>query len=69
MIRGSKIDTILTWLFMVLAVAAVVCYFAFPENQAAIPVLRWRGDLFPLGSISDEIYKLIMWQCANPYCC
>ena len=33
MIRGSKIDTILTWLFMVLAVAAVVCYFAFPENR------------------------------------
>ena len=33
MIRGSKIDTILTWLFMVLAVAAVICYFAFPENR------------------------------------
>ncbi len=31
--RGSKIDMILTGLFMVLAVAAVICYFAFPENR------------------------------------
>ena len=65
MIRGSKIDTILTWLFMVLAVAAVVCYFAFPENR--LPFLYC--GLFPLGSISDEIYKLIMWQCANQTMC
>ena len=41
MIRGSKIDTILTWLFMVLAVAAVVCYFAFPENR--LPFLYCGG--------------------------
>lgn len=27
MVRGSKVDSILTILFMVLAVAAVVCYF------------------------------------------
>ena len=39
MIRGSKIDTILTWLFMVLAVAAVVCYF--PENR--LPFLYCGG--------------------------
>lgn len=41
MIRGSKIDTILTWLFMALAVAAVVCYFAFPENR--LPFLYCGG--------------------------
>ena len=35
MIRGSKIDTILTWLFMVLAVAAV------PENR--LPFLYCGG--------------------------
>ena len=34
MIRGSKIDTILTWLFM-------VCYFAFPENR--LPFLYCGG--------------------------
>ena len=28
--RGSKIDMILTGLFMVLAVAAVICYFRLP---------------------------------------
>ena len=40
MIRGSKIDTILTRLFMVLAVAAVICYFAFPER---LPFLYCGG--------------------------
>ena len=33
MTRGSKIDTILTWLFMVLAAAAIIFYFVFPENH------------------------------------
>lgn len=33
MTRGSKIDSILTLLFMVLAIAAVVCYFAV-SNRA-----------------------------------
>ncbi len=41
MIRGSKIDMILTWLFMVLAVAAVACYFAFPESR--LPFLYCGG--------------------------
>ena len=31
--RGSKIDSILTMLFMLLAVAAVICYFAYPDNR------------------------------------
>lgn len=39
--RGSKIDTVLTWLFMVLAVAAVICYFAFPGDR--IPFLYCGG--------------------------
>lgn len=33
--RGSKIDTVLTWIFMALAVAAVVCYFALPADRTA----------------------------------
>lgn len=32
MTRGSKIDSILTLLFMVLAIAAVVCYFAVSDR-------------------------------------
>lgn len=39
--RGSKIDMILTLLFMVLAVAAVICYFVFPENR--LPFLYCGG--------------------------
>ena len=31
--RGSKIDSILTMLFMLLALAAVICYFAYPDNR------------------------------------
>lgn len=34
MARGSKIDSILTLLFMVLAIAAVVCYFAVSDRTA-----------------------------------
>ncbi|MDH6534049.1 hypothetical protein M2101_000701 [Parabacteroides sp. PM5-20] len=33
--RGSRGDEILTLLFMVLAIAAVVCYFAVSDNRAA----------------------------------
>lgn len=32
MMRGSKIDSILTLLFMLLAIAAVVCYFAVNDR-------------------------------------
>lgn len=32
MMRGSKIDSILTLLFMLLAIAAVVCYFAVSDR-------------------------------------
>lgn len=32
MTRGSKTDSILTILFMVLAIAAVVCYFAVSDR-------------------------------------
>ncbi len=39
--RGSKIDTILTWLFLLLAVAAVVCYFVMPDNR--VPFLYCGG--------------------------
>ncbi|MBQ4163133.1 MAG: hypothetical protein IJD84_09710 [Parabacteroides sp.] len=41
MTRGSKIDMILTWLFMVLAIVAVVFYFVFPENR--LPFLYCGG--------------------------
>ncbi|WP_187117232.1 hypothetical protein [Parabacteroides bouchesdurhonensis] len=30
--RGSKIDEILTLLFMLLAIAAVICYFAVSDR-------------------------------------
>ncbi|WP_293710598.1 hypothetical protein [uncultured Parabacteroides sp.] len=33
MIRGSKTDSILTILFMVLAAAAIICYFAVPDRH------------------------------------
>ena len=39
--RGSKIDTILTWLFMVLAAAAIIFYFVFPDNH--LPFLYCGG--------------------------
>jgi len=32
--RGSRLDEILTLLFMVLAIAAVVCFFAMKGSQA-----------------------------------
>ena len=31
--RGSKIDEILTLLFMLLAIAAIVCYFAVSDRS------------------------------------
>ncbi|SEF40279.1 hypothetical protein [Parabacteroides chinchillae] len=31
--RGSKIDEILTLLFMLLAIAAVICYFAVNDRS------------------------------------
>ena len=31
--RGSKADTIVTWIFLALAVAAVICYVALPANR------------------------------------
>lgn len=33
--RGDKLDTLLTMIFMLLAIAAVVCYFAMPDNRVA----------------------------------
>ena len=39
--KGSKIDLILTWLFLLLAIAAVVCYFAFSDNR--VPFLYCGG--------------------------
>lgn len=35
MIQRSNTDKILTWIFLVLAVIAVVCYFALPDNRTA----------------------------------
>lgn len=32
MVRGNKVDSILTILFMVLAVAAVICYFMVDDR-------------------------------------
>ena len=34
MTRGSKADEILTLIFMLLAIAAVVCYFAVSDKSA-----------------------------------
>ena len=31
--RGDSIDSLLTMIFMLLAVAAVICYFAMPANR------------------------------------
>jgi len=31
--RRSKLDNTLTWIFMFLAVAAVICYFAFTGKK------------------------------------
>lgn len=39
--RGNKTDTILTILFMILAVIAVVCYFVYPDNR--MPFLYCGG--------------------------
>lgn len=33
MTRGSKVDEILTLIFMLLAIAAVVCYFAISDKN------------------------------------
>ena len=52
MTRGSKADEILTLVFMLLAIAAVVCYFAL--------VLRWSGDRIAAGAICPKIYTLII---------
>ncbi|MBR5296782.1 MAG: hypothetical protein IKU29_02805 [Parabacteroides sp.] len=41
MVRGNKINTILTIIFMVLAAVAVICYFAIPENK--LPFLYSGG--------------------------
>ena len=31
--RGDKVDTFLTLIFMLLVVAAMICYFAMPDNR------------------------------------
>ena len=48
MTRGSKADEILTLVFMLLAIAAVVCYFAV------------SGDRIAAGAICLKIYTLII---------
>lgn len=35
MIQRSKTDQILTWIFLALAVVAVICYFALPTDRTA----------------------------------
>ncbi len=34
MVRRSKLDTVMTWIFMVMAVAAVICYFVVDDHSA-----------------------------------
>lgn len=34
MVRRSKLDTVMTWIFMVLTVAAVICYFTVTDRTA-----------------------------------
>lgn len=34
MVRGNKIDTVLTLIFLALAVAAVICYFSVTDRTA-----------------------------------
>ena len=56
MTRGSKADEILTLVFMLLAIAAVVCYFAVSDKA-----VLWRGgDRIAAGAICLKIYTLII---------
>ena len=56
MTRGSKADEILTLVFMLLAIAAVVCYFAVSDKT----VFLWSGDRIAAGAICPKIYTLII---------
>ena len=59
MTRGSKADEILTLFFMLLAIAAVVCYFAVSDK--AVFLVLWRGgDRIAAGAICLKIYTLII---------
>ena len=58
MTRGSKADEILTLFFMLLAIAAVVCYFAVSDRRILV---LWRGgDRIAAGAICLKIYTLII---------
>lgn len=32
--RRSPLDVVLTWIFLLLTLAAVVCYFVFPHDRS-----------------------------------
>ena len=57
MTRGSKADEILTLVFMLLAIAAVVCYFAVSDKAV---FLYCGGDRIAAGAICLKIYTLII---------
>ncbi|MDR1813606.1 MAG: hypothetical protein LBR18_02015 [Tannerella sp.] len=52
--RGSPVDQLLTLLFMLLAIGAVVCYFAVPSNPAVYWIL---GGLAVLLRITHYILR------------
>ena len=56
MTRGSKADEILTLVFMLLAIAAVVCYFAVSDKA----VFLYCGGRIAAGAICLKIYTLII---------
>ena len=58
MTRGSKADEILTLVFMLLAIAAVVCYFAVSDK--AVFLYCGGGDRIAAGAICLKIYTLII---------
>ena len=55
MTRGSKADEILTLVFMLLAIAAVVCYFAVSDKAVFL-----YCDRIAAGAICLKIYTLII---------
>ena len=59
MTRGSKADEILTLVFMLLAIAAVVCYFAV-SDKAVFLYCGGAAISIAAGAICLKIYTLII---------
>ena len=59
--RGSKIDEILTLLFMLLAIAAVICYFAVSDRS----VFLYCGGAAIVLRLAQYVVRFII-ICINP---